>query len=559
LTNAVAGIEAKFRIIARDASKNQLNKGGAHFKAVFKDPNGDIDVAIVDNKDGTYDCTYLPSKASPVTELMVTLSTKGYGDGDIEGSSFCVKVTPGAPSAEHTFCRGDGIHGGKAGDLAPVTLQSMDSCGNRVTTGGAPVAGFLTYQGEGGGTPVPVAVTDNNNGTYGLDYLPEKAGTYLLDVKIGDKSVKDAPFTITIEAGAFDPLNFDWEGLELDAEGRRVLVAGNTDAFKVGAKDAYGNPLKNGGLSVAGSISGPSDVPVSVSDNSDGSYALSYTPFKAGNYELLVDVDGTPIGGGKNPNPCKLLVIAANADGAHSIASGPGLVEASVGGENKFSVQARDAFDNNVTMGGADVAGVLATDDGTEIPILVEDNGDGTYGCSYPNVKKAGTYKITPTLNGTPVSKAPFTVVVKPGNFSLENTEVEFPAENMSSLNGPKIKVKDEQLNLRAGGGDRVAGEILPLDRLEFSATDKGNGSFDVRYPPNLRGQFEMQILVNGVDTGVTHAIEVKENPLTPAIEQKLAQASGFLAPENVALLRHLLLNASEEERGLVLTEILAL
>lgn len=95
---------------------------------------------------------------------------------------------------------------------------------------------------------------DNGNGTYSLDYLPEKAGTYLLDVKMGDKSVKDSPFTIVVEAGEFDPLNFAWEGLELDSEGRRIVVAGNTDSFKVGARDSFGNSLTAGGLPVAGML-----------------------------------------------------------------------------------------------------------------------------------------------------------------------------------------------------------------------------------------------------------------------------------------------------------------
>jgi len=133
--------------------------------------------------------------------LAVQLSTKGYGDGDIEGSSFRVVVSPGAPSAENTVVLGSGTKGGKAGDRAPVTVETHDSCGNRITTGGANVKGLLTYQGEGGGTPKPVDVVDYKNGTYGLDYIPEKAGTYLLDVKVGDESVPGSPFTIVVEAG----------------------------------------------------------------------------------------------------------------------------------------------------------------------------------------------------------------------------------------------------------------------------------------------------------------------------------------------------------------------
>lgn len=84
--------------------------------------------------------------------------------------------------------------------------------------------------------------------------------------------------------------------------------------------------------------------------------------------------------------------MPANADGAHSVGTGPGkfnqclpgimlsgLQEASVGSENPFTIQARDAFDNDITMGGAEVGGSLAMADGTQVPITVVDNGDGTY------------------------------------------------------------------------------------------------------------------------------------------------------------------------------------
>lgn len=182
----------------------------------MKDPAGDVEVQITDNKDGTYDCSYLPQKATKAVELVVKLSTKGYGEGncvppssfppstlskfssgDIEGSSFVVVVSPGAPSADTTYCSGDGTKGAKAGMPAPVTAHTMDTCGNKITTGGAPVSATLMFEGES----KPVEVVDNKNGTYSLDYVPEKAGTYILDVKVGDKSVKDSPFTIVVSAG----------------------------------------------------------------------------------------------------------------------------------------------------------------------------------------------------------------------------------------------------------------------------------------------------------------------------------------------------------------------
>jgi hypothetical protein len=86
-----------------------------------------------------------------------TFSRNLLFSGDIEGSSFIVVVSPGAPSADTTFCTGEGTKGARAGEPAPVIATTMDECGNRVTTGGAPLSATLTFQGEGGAT-VPVDV-----------------------------------------------------------------------------------------------------------------------------------------------------------------------------------------------------------------------------------------------------------------------------------------------------------------------------------------------------------------------------------------------------------------
>jgi len=553
LTKAVAGSPSAFVITARDATGAPIGKGGGHFSAVLKDATGgETPVEIIDNRDGTYNCSYTPTKASKTSELVVKLSTKGYGDGDIEGSSFIVAVSPGAASWENTTVMGSGTKGGQAGEPSPVTVTTFDSCGNRIPTGGLKdLTGSLSYEG---GPPVAVAVVDNGNGTYSMDYTPEKAGTYLLDVKIGNNSVKDSPFTIKVGAGAFDPSCFEWSGLELDEEGRRIVRAGDTDKFSVQAKDSFGNQITSGGLAVSGTLTGGSPVQVHTADNGDGSYGLSYTPTVTGPYKLAVKVNGVPLGGA--PNPCSVLVIPGDADGSHSVASGPGIVGAKVGEANPFEIQARDNFDNDVTFGGAKVTGTLQMPDGTTVPVTVEDNNNGTYSCSYPDVKKAGTYQLTPLLNGSPIAKAPFTIEVKPGDFNLENTEVEFPAEHVTDMAGPKIKVKDSELNLRRGGGDKITGEILPLDVVEVPAEDNGNGSFNVRYPGHFRGQYKMQIFVNGVDTGAEHVVDVKENPFSPKSAQGFAAVANKLSVESGDFLRGLLLNATDEERIAVLEEL---
>lgn len=59
-----------------------------------------------------------------------------------------------------------------------------------------------------------------------------------------------------------DLSNFEWSGVELDANGNRVVVAGNTDKFVVHGKDAFGNLQTTGGAKVNGKMEGVAHVDV---------------------------------------------------------------------------------------------------------------------------------------------------------------------------------------------------------------------------------------------------------------------------------------------------------
>lgn len=377
--------------------------------------------------------------------------------------------------------------------------------------------------------------------------------------------VKDSPFTVAVLPGAMDLSAFEWSGVELDANGNRIVVAGNTDKFSIHAKDAFGNLQTTGGANVNGKMDGVANVDVSlfdtspfnliqvnVNDRQDGSYELSYTPTKIGKYTVAVNVDGTPIGGGKNPFP--VLVIAAPPCGANSIASGPGISQAQVGGaNNNFKVETRDAFDNPITMGGADVAAVLEKEGEAPVQVTINDNGDGTYDCSYPGVKKAGTYTLTPTVSGEKVKGAPFTITVAPGGFSVDNTSVQFPDEWVATMPGPVVSVCDFEGNLRAGGGDKVQARLVPLDELDVKAKAKEDGSFTVAFPPSARGDFSVRVKVNNAEApGGPWNVHVDAKPVSQAHKQ----AAASLMPNSAAIFERLLVNCTEEERDKVLREL---
>jgi hypothetical protein len=373
----------------------------------------------------------------------------------------------------------------------------------------------------------------------------------------GTAPIKDAPFTVEILPGLPDPLNFGWEGLELDAQGRRVVVAGTTDAFHITAKDGFGNQLQNGGLNVQGHIKGPHNVPVLVNDQGDGTYEVTYTPTHCGDYQLSVSVDNTKIGGKHNPFP--FVVIPGGPSAENTVAHGKGVEVAVVGEDNNFTIETRDAFNNKLTMGGADVGGNLThLYSGEVVPLVITDNGDGTYHAAYPDLTKAGNYELTPTVAGVPIKNAPIHLAVKPGNTNLDNTSVDFPEVNVSGQLGPIVSLRDDNQNLRSTGDDHVIAELMPKSKLPpVKAKPKGDGTFEVFYPPNAKGKYDVLIKVNGKEApGGPYEVDVEDNPLT---EEQSHQVDQVL-PKNVAgTFKRLLSDADNDERAQILAALAAL
>jgi len=268
-------------------------------------------------------------------------------------------------------------------------------------------------------------------------------------------------------------------------------------------------------------------------------------------------VDNQKIGGKHNPFP--FTVVPAGPDGAHSIAHGKGLENATIGKDNNFTVETRDAFNNKVAIGGADVGGNLTDlETGDTVPLVVEDNGDGTYLATYPDLTKAGNYELTPTVEGVPIKGAPFQLKVKPGGTNLDNTTVDFPDVNFSGMLGPTVSLRDDNQNLRAGGDDVVIAELLPKSKLPpVKAKPKDDGTFEIFYPPNARGKFEVTVKVNGREApGGPYDVDVQDNPITP--EQ--AHAVDQILPSSVSgTFKRLLGDADNDERGALLAALAAL
>jgi len=175
--------------------------------------------------------------------------------------------------------------------------------------------------------------------------------------------------------------------------------------------------------------------------------------------------------------------------------------------------------------------------------------------CTFPSVSVAGKYELTPTLNGVPLKNTPIQIVVKPGALSFDDTEIQMPEESFEGLNGPKVILKDKRKNLLLGGGESVTAEILPLGISEVPAVDKGDGSYDLIYPLHFEGDFQFTIAVNGEDSKVgPFDVSIQKIPVPDQMKSKCKA----MFPGSGSILAKILEDASEEERKLILEEILS-
>jgi hypothetical protein len=158
-------------------------------------------------------------------------------------------------------------------------VATKDIQGNPIKTGGEDVQ--VKIVGPKGET-IPAEITDNGDGTYKVAYRPTGPGKHVITPTVRDENVKNAPFTVDVKAGASAGHSF---------------VEGFT--FKIRAVDTRGENRKDGGDDFKVEINGPDGLVqgVTVQDLKDGSYLVSYSLPKSGEYNVNATINGEHIKG----------------------------------------------------------------------------------------------------------------------------------------------------------------------------------------------------------------------------------------------------------------------
>ncbi|TRZ01404.1 hypothetical protein DNTS_018426 [Danionella cerebrum] len=273
LREGILGQKAEFIIDTSRAGSGRL--------AVKVDGPIDVTLQVLDNQDGTCTVFYLP------TELGIYKINIHFDNAHIPGSPFEARVhlpyadlMPVDPS--EVLVTGPGLLEGKVGEPCVVNIDCPKAAGLR----------DLSVQAvSDSGVVVQTEVTENEDGTLTVVYVPRTAGVYTLLLKYGGK-------VMPVHQVKVDPKVYK---SRVKVRRKGTLADGESDASQVVAKGLglqkglTGCPnsfcvntsnCSSGDLDIT--VEGPSECHVTCKDNSEGVYNMEYTPSEPGEYKISI-------------------------------------------------------------------------------------------------------------------------------------------------------------------------------------------------------------------------------------------------------------------------------
>jgi len=473
LPEAEHGIPYSFKILT------EKDRGGGYpAKVHVKAPSGsELKSALVE--DGHhYKVDFTPDAEGEV-DVNVTFTV-----------SAVVRVKAGAmvPDPIQCIARGPGLEGGEQYKPGLFTIETRNKLGQPIKRGGHP---FTSAVKGPFGDDVPIKLKDNNDGTYSAEYIPIFPGDHIVDVKLADKNIKDAPFRVPINYSsetAKAGLSYaEGPGLE---DGKNKTNQRHPSTFKIFAVGADGKRRTKGGDLFDVFIEDPlfDKIPAKITDNNDGTYDVTYNAKEPGInvIDIVLRNKAKPLCYEHIKDSPKNVKVKAGTDPSKCTAEGPGLKDGITDTfPAVFTVQARDRDGNPIKEGGDPFKCVVRDPKGNPVPAEVKDNGDGTYGVVYhPDVP--GPHVVDVTLDDQHIKDMPRTVLIKAG-ISPPHSFI----ESFSFV----IRTCDKRGQPLTTGGQNVKTVCsLQGKPIELTQVDRGDGSYLVNYKLPVRTNAVYQV-----------------------------------------------------------------
>ncbi|XP_047194519.1 filamin-C isoform X3 [Hippoglossus stenolepis] len=458
-----------------------LYKSGSQIKTCISNPLGaNTDAYITDKGDGTYRVEYTPYEDG--LHLIDVL----FDDVSLPKSPFRVTVTEGCdPSRVRAY--GPGLEEGLVNKPNRFTVE----------TRGAGTGGLgLAIEGP---SEAKMSCKDNKDGSCSVEYIPFTPGEYDVNITFGGLPIQGSPFRVPVRE-LVDPSKVRCSGPGLGS-GVRAHVS---QTFIVDCSKAGVAPLEV-------QLYGPTGVtePISISDNSDGTHTVNYTPANDGPYTVCVKYADQEV----PRSPFKIKTLPAH-DASKVRASGPGLnasgVPASLPVE--FTIDARDAGEGLLTV-------QILDPEGKPKKANIRDNRDGTYTVSYvPDM--TGRYTITIKYGGDEIPYSPYRIHALPtGDASKCLVTVSIGGHGLGI--GPTIQIGEETVitvDAKAAGKGKVTCKVSTPDgaELDVDVVENADGTFDIYYTAPEPGKYVITIRFGGehIPNSPFHVVASDSGPL---------------------------------------------
>ena len=205
-----------------------------------------------------------------------------------------------------------------------------------------------------------------SDGTYRAQVTPIKPGTFKLYISLNGIEIKDSPFNVTVKIGKPSNVTSQLTGIAFP----KNVLAGVSFEFTLELYDAFGNKLNaepeipididSVALFQSSSYTSPIGVPDianfdtvtgkdfggAVASNDDGTYKITYTVFRAGTFNLTLNINGNPLTG----LPGVLNIQPSEIEPDNCVIKTTPATSYVAGATLVFEYQCRDMYHNNVQV-----------------------------------------------------------------------------------------------------------------------------------------------------------------------------------------------------------------
>ncbi|KAG7471858.1 hypothetical protein MATL_G00102500 [Megalops atlanticus] len=366
-----------FTVDCTEAGQGDISIGIKCAPGVVGPTETDIDFDII-RSDDTFTVKYMPLGAGSYSIMVL------FADQPIPMTPIRVKVDPNH-DASNVTAEGPGLSR-KGVELNMPTHFT-------VTTKGAGKAKLdVQFIGVTKGDAISdFDIINNHDSTYTVKYTPVQQGKLGVNVTYGGDIIPRSPFSVPV------PPSLDLSKVQVSGLGDEMPV-GKDQEITVKSAGAGGQGKVEAKVTGPGSRSVLTTVEPGL--NPETSW-VRFIPSEQGPYKVELTYDGSPIPG----SPFAVQAVSPS-DPSKVRCSGSGLENARVGETGEFEVDCSSA-------GLAELTIEIVSDNGTEVEVHIQDNGDGTFSITYTPLYP-GAYTLTVRYGGQVVPNVPTTLNVEP-------------------------------------------------------------------------------------------------------------------------------------------------